>query len=337
MNPQHFLIIRFSAIGDILLTTPLLRAIKQTFPSSQVSFVTRERYRDLLENNRHIDQLFLLPEPGRINQLIGLREKIQEFNPDTIVDLHGNIRSIILKSTLPGSRYRYPKETLRRWKALWKKEAEKKQVQTVPERYFSAIRSLNILPDKEGLEFFGEETENDHEVIGQAGLSLNKPYIILAPGAGRPTKSWPPEYFASAIDILEEKHYHTALIGSLAEKKLCHQIDGMSTCSPAILSGELSLKQTGIVLRHAAGAICNDSGMMHLATAVKTPVAALFGPTTEIFGFYPYRATAKILEVDLPCRPCSRHGAYKCRKEHFRCMRDITPVMAVNALLELIK
>lgn len=335
-TPQNIILIRFSSIGDVLLTTPIVRVLKKNYPDAALHYVTKDVHVCLVENNPCVDNIFSLPSPYSLSSLLSLREEVIKLNPDMVVDLHSNMRSLVFRILLSGTHMIYKKKTIQRFKSVLpgKQEVE---CDFVAERYFSAIKDLGMEPDGKGLDFFPGETREDLDVIESAGVDLQSAKrVTLCPGAGRKTKQWPEEYFAALTELLVDEGFSVVLAGSADEQELCTRVSGASERNAAVVAGKLTLRQTGILLSHSAAAVCNDSGLMHLSTAVDTPVAAIFGSTARELGFFPYQARAEVLESDLPCRPCTRHGKKACPRGHFKCMKHITPVMVLEAVKRLV-
>lgn len=310
--------------------------LKSAFPDAVLSYVTKAGYSCLLESNPHVDRVFSLAEPATLTHLFELRDTLIEKKPDMVIDLHSNLRSLILKILLPGRHFRYRKNTSARLASILLKR-KLPHFDFVAERYFTAVEELGLKPDGHGLDFFSAETGEDLALIRSLGVDIEGGKVItLCPGAGRRTKEWPQEYFALLADMLAEKGYAPVLAGSGDEVELCSRIASRSGRDVPVAAGRLSLRQSGVLLARSLAAVCNDSGLMHLCGAVKTPFTAVFGPTSRELGFFPYQAESEVLETELTCRPCSRHGKAACPLGHFSCMKNITPVMVCEALQRII-
>ena len=316
---KNLLIVRLSSLGDILLTTPLLRTIKNNYPGIKIDFILRKEYHDLLKLNPNVDNIFLFN--NHKDETSKLKSLIQKNNYDLIVDLQNNIRSkrllrnsnVIIKS--------FGKNNLKKFLLVNFKINKLKNAPPITERYAQTIEGLEL--DNEGLDLFSDkdtvQIEGDHSNL-----------IGLCPGAKHFTKMWSKEYFIELGRLLEQNGYRIILFGGKDDKQLCNEIN--DKLSNAInLCNDNDILQTAADMKLCKTIFCNDSGLMHTATAVKVPVIAFFGSTVKEFGFSPYKSKSLVLENNnLKCRPCSHIGRSKCPKKHFKCMLDITPQFAFN-------
>jgi len=340
---NRILLIRTSSFGDIILTTPLIRALKASFPSAQMDFFTKKQYQSLLEHHPSVKVFGFDPEAG----FFGLAKAIRELRAkkyDLVIDLQVNPRSILIRY-FSGARMqrRYRKYSLERRLLKWGINLLK-STPPVAERYFSALEDFGIKPNGKGPEIFFSEKELSQakQILESAGL-LGMPLIGLAPGASKFTKQWPAERFAKAGAALARELFAGAVIlggkedaGVAEEVRSGLQAQGVEKVKN--LAGELSLLASSAVISRLKLLISNDSALMHLATAVDTPVAAIFGATTRELGFFPYSRKARVLEInDLECRPCSLHGEKNCPEKHFRCMLEIEPEQVVEAAKNLLE
>ena len=316
---KKLLIIRLSSLGDILLTTPVIRAIKKDYPEIKIDFVLRKEYHDLLKLNPYIDEIFLFNNDK--NETEKLKSVIQNNNYDLIIDLQNNIRS---KKLLRNNRTiikSFKKNNLKKFLLVHFKINKFKNALSITERYAQTIEIFNL--DKEGLDLF-----SDKNPVQLKGDYAN--LVGLCPGAKHFTKMWSKEYFVELGRILEQNGYYVVLFGGKDDKQLCEEI--RSKLPEAInLCNDNDILQTATDMKMCKTIFCNDSGLMHTATAVKVPVIAFFGSTVKEFGFAPYKSKSLVLENNnLSCRPCSHIGRSKCPKKHFKCMLDIPPQLAFN-------
>jgi heptosyltransferase-2 len=202
-----------------------------------------------------------------------------------------------------------------------------KDAPPIPVRYAQAINGLKL--DDEGLEFYTDRQPNPK-------LNKNTNYIGLCPGSKHFTKRWPKEYFLDLGKRFGEAGYTVLLFGGNEDENLCEEISG--NLNPAInLCGNDDVLQTAADMKMCKVVYTNDSGLMHLAAALKVPVMAFFGSTVKEFGFSPYNAKSFVLEIEgLSCRPCTHIGRKSCPKKHFKCMKEISPATAFNCLRKLL-
>ena len=330
-EPQKILLIRLSSIGDILLTTPLLRLLHRRFPQAQIDFVVKEQFRDLLRCDPAIGTLYTLASRAGFSGLTALRAELHAQNYDLVVDVHNNWRSRFLCLGLKGGRVvRYRKYAWQRFLLIRAKIDKYPGEIPVHRRYLDTVRDWGIADDGQGLQIALDPTDRQQAqlVLQQNGYRLDELQLGFAPGAGMPTKIWPAEYFALLAErCLRQANVRIWLFGNQADRDAAERICRVHPDRIVDMTGKFTLMQTSCALAAMQGLVCNDSGLMHLATAVKCPVLAIFGPTTRQFGFYPQGSQVKVIEHEhLDCRPCSAYGSKRCPRNHFRCMREIDPL-----------
>ncbi len=321
---NKLLIIRLSSLGDILLTTPLIRSIKKNYPTIKIDFVVRDEFREVVESNIHLENVY---HYYRYKPNTTLVETLRERDYDIVVDLQNNFRSTRLTQNLSGWHYKFRKMSIRKFLLVNMKLNFLKDAEQIPERYASSL-GQNIL-DGSGLEFFIPE-----EVT--SSLDIDGNYIGLCPGAQHFTKMWPEEYFTALGNSLNKMGYTVVLLGGGSDRLLCRKLKPKIKNS-IDLSNDNKLYQLAADMKMCRAVICNDSGLMHLAAALKIPLVAMFGSSVMEFGFTPYMAESIVLENDsLNCRPCSHVGKSECPRGHFNCMNKITPDIVLENLRELI-
>jgi heptosyltransferase-2 len=318
------LAVRFSSIGDVLLTTPLLRAIRHRHPGSRITLLTKSVYTPLIENNPNVDTVLGL-EPGE--SLPALATRIRSAGYTHLLDLHDNLRSRILRALVPGPWRGYPKYRTARALLIHGKRDRYPAHHPVAERYFVAARGLDVRPDGEPPEFFlGAVAEE--QVAGwldKTALGRLRPLVAVAPGAAHATKRWPVEHWRALLDRIVGAGMDVVVVGGAADAGIAEQVAAGRGDRSVSAAGVFGLQATGAVLRRAKALVSGDTGVMHMATAVATPVVALFGPTVEAFGFFPYTRRAEVLQLDLACRPCSSMGGPECPLGHHHCLIRIEP------------
>jgi heptosyltransferase-2 len=324
---MNILIIRLSSIGDILLTTPFIRQTRKKYPDANIEYVIKTEFADLIRNNPHINQFYEYnkTEPGQ--PLENIAKQLSQKYYDYIFDLHNNIRSNYLRRKTPGQyKYHIKKNKIRQVALVYLKINLYQGGKPIPERYLDVGIPAGITDDGGGLEiFWNEDTEKQvSEVLSSDAQAVKKNAIALAPGAGYFTKRWPEEHFLQLIKMLENRYgFSIYILGGTDETALGERLSNQKNVYN--LAGKLTLRQTAALLAKMRILISNDSGMMHMATAVNTPVIAIFGSSVEELGFYPYRSESIVVEnKELNCRPCSHVGRKQCPREHFKCMKDIS-------------
>ena len=311
-NVKKILIIRLSSLGDIILTTPVIRALKKQYPEVKIDFLLRKSYAEVLKYNQCINELFFFEDYPGVNNLIDI---YKNKNYDFVVDLQNNFRSREVTSNLNIHKFAYHKSNIKKFLLVNFKINLLKIYKTIPAMYAEAITDLTL--DEKGLELF---------IPNSITPKLEGENIIgFCPGSMHYTKMWLEEYFIELGNKLAADGYQIVLFGGKNDIDVCSEISGKIR-GALNFANKNELLQTAADMKMCRLVVCNDSGMMHTATAVGIPVAALFGSTVKEFGFVPYKSPNLILEnILLSCRPCSHIGREKCPKEHFKCMRLLTP------------
>jgi len=333
------LIIRLSSIGDILLSTPFIRQIKLKVSNAGIDYVVKRQYADLLRFNPNINNLIEFDD--RTHNLKMIRKQIRANGYNYIFDLHNNWRSNYLRFGYPdGLHNRIKKDKVRQFCLVHFKKNIYKQIIPIPQRYLKVGEALGIEDDQQGLDMFWDARLASGLKIQLMSKQFNPDtdrYICLAPGAGFFTKRWPVEYFKQlTVSLLQSYRHKLVILGGEGDRYL-HTV--FPTGERIInLAAELNLLQSAIVLSRAKALIVNDTGLMHMAAAVKIPVLAIFGNTVEEFGFFPYRARSVVVQNEkLYCRPCSHVGRKNCPEGHFKCMLELTPQLVLEQLHQLIE
>ena len=336
-QPDRLLLIRLSSMGDVLLATPVVRMIRKRFPETRIDVAVKKQFAPLWEGNPHINGIRTLDSSG-IGSLIRLIRTVRAGRYDAVVDLHGHWRTRMLTFFSGASiRLRYRADRWTRFHLVHFHRNRYQTVRPVPIKYLDALAPLGVQDDGGGLELALDSKEIERADALLAGIGGDpREWIALAPGARWPTKRWPVESFAELGRRLEAKGYGVLILGGKDDRSVCESV-AAGLAKPVVVRGEPIRSSTALLSRSRL-VIANDTGLMHAACAVGTPIVALFGPTTRHLGFFPFRARAAIVEKPIACRPCSYHGSKRCPQKHFLCMRSITAgevFEKVQSLLEI--
>jgi len=319
---QRILVIRFSSIGDIVLTSPVVRSLRNKFPEADIRFVTKEAYAELVENSPHLNGTFLLS--GGLNEL---SKKLKTFNPDLVVDLHHNLRTRILRTQVNGKWLAFNKLNVEKWLKVNLK-VDKLPDEHIVDRYLATLKPLGIESDGKGLNFFfPPEFE-----VPQLPSEFENDFIALVIGAKFATKQLPADKLISICNQLKKP---VVLIGGPEDTNLAKQIEETTFGKVWNACGNLSVLQSAWVVKNSAIVITHDTGMMHIAAAFNKNIVSVWGNTIPQFGMYPYMPRSpenySIEEVEgLACRPCSKIGYAQCPKGHFKCMMEQDVEMIVE-------
>jgi heptosyltransferase-2 len=347
--PQRTLVIRLSSVGDIILSSLLLRVFHRRFPESRIDFLVKERYAGLVRHNPNISRVIAFPERPGSGDLHELRASLSDTRYDLVLDIHDSLRSRYLCLGMKNVR-RINKRKLARWvlvRTKWDVYSWFGGAPGVAERYLETVHDLGIADDNGGLEVYVPAEVKLHidTILEEAGIRKGESSIGVCPSARHSNKIWLKERFAEAATILaSENGWPVVLFGSgESERERNNDIATMiAHKSPDArvvnLADRISLIETAAAMERCSLVISNDSGLMHLAAACKRPVAAVFGPTVREFGFFPHGTRSTVIEnAGLSCRPCTHIGLDHCPKGHFRCMKDIPSEAVVKAARLLLR
>ncbi len=312
---MKILVVRFSSIGDIVLTFPVLRGIKEQLPNAELHFLTKASYKELITASIHIDKVHLLN--GKLDELIPSL-KAEHF--DVIIDLHNNLRTRIISFKLGKKCYRFPKLNFQKWLLTQLKIDRLPKVHIV-ERYFEAVKAIGVNNDHKNNQFLIPAKQHI-SVKNEFGLEA-KTYLAVAIGAQFATKRIPE---TKLLEILEKVNLPIVLLGGKEDVKqakiLCEQLKHKYIRNAC---GNYSILQSASIVSQAKVVLSNDTGLMHIAACFSVPIISVWGNTVPELGMHPYKPEKEVkcttFEVaNLSCRPCSKIGYQSCPKKHFDCM-----------------
>lgn len=316
--PKKILIIRFSSIGDIVLTTPVVRCLKQQLNNAEIHYLTKKQYQPVLSENPYIDRFWFYE-----NGFCGLLPLLQRERFDYIVDLHKNMRSFFVRMKLGVRGASFPKLNIQKW-LLVRFGINLMPDLHIVDRYFRAVSELGILNDGKGLDYFIPHA--DHLTVEDLPEQFRSGFFAVVIGGRHFTKIFPASKVAEVVGKLNKP---AILLGGKEDRK---QGDDISvSCGNRIWNGcgMYNLNQSASLIGLSDAVLTNDTGLMHIAAALNKPVVSVWGNTVPAFGMFPFRssdsdAPSVIMEVKgLKCRPCSKLGFDQCPEKHFRCMNDI--------------
>ncbi|HNU41092.1 MAG: glycosyl transferase family protein [Bacteroidetes bacterium OLB12] len=324
------LVIRFSSIGDIVLTTPVVRVLKTQLTDAEVHFATKEKFAVLLRPNPYVDKVQVLGEslPAFIKQL-----KAERY--DYVIDLHHNLRTRIIKMALGVKAYSFNKLNIEKWLLVNLKINRLPNVHIV-DRYLATLKPLGLKADALGLDYFIPEADN--VPIDWLPAEFQKEYVAYAIGAQHNTKKLPPKRMIELCDKINKpivllggkEDFETAeIIREFFERPAQSSYEaGLTALGKKTVifnaCGKFNIHQSASLVKNAKYVFAHDTGLMHIAAALKKEVFSIWGNTIPAFGMYPYRTKFTVLENrKLTCRPCSKIGHAACPKGHFKCMNDM--------------
>jgi ADP-heptose:LPS heptosyltransferase len=318
---QRFLIVRFSSIGDIVLTTPVVRCLKQQVKNCEVHYLTKKSFAPVLQHNPYVDKLFSINKD--VDEVL---QELKKNKYDLIIDLHHNLRTFQLKRKLSVPSVSFNKLNLEKW-LMVNFKINRLPDQHIVHRYFKTVEKLNVKYDGKGLDYFiPKEEEVPQEKLT---VSHRSGYIAIVIGAKHATKQFPAEKTAELITKLAQP---VILLGGKEDAALADRI--ITLCDEQHKSyiynacGLYSLNQSASIVKNAKLVVTNDTGLMHIAAAFNKNIISIWGNTIPEFGMTPFqpdgsRSINAISEIkNLYCRPCSKIGYEKCPKGHFKCMLE---------------
>ncbi len=308
-----FLIIRFSSIGDIVLTSPVARCLKQQVENCEVHYLTKQEYAPILNANPYIDKIHTLKSFGETV------DELYDERFDYIIDLHKNLRSYRFKNKLKVMDFSFPKLNFEKWLYVNLGINRLPDIHIV-DRYFKTVNIFDVKNDNRGLDYY----ISDEERINTAELdqSLNSKYIVYGIGGQHNTKKMPAEMIREVCNGID---FPIVLAGGKEDYEVGEFIKSGES-NVINLCGSISINGTASIIEQSSLVISHDTAVMHIAAAYKKDVLSVWGNTVPEFGMYPYLPGENSVVFErngLKCRPCSKIGFKKCPKKHFKCMKGI--------------
>lgn len=327
--PHKILLIRFSSIGDIVLTSPVIRCLKMQLPACELHVLTRKGYQSLMETNPYVDKTHVYDHNFK-----ALLPALDAENFDHIVDLHKNFRSMRVRLALRKPCSSFPKLNLKKYLLVRFKINLLPEIHIV-DRYFEAVKKLGVENDGQGLDFFIPEKQK--VPISETAPFLAGGYYAVVTGGKHQTKIYPVE---KLMEVCRKLDKPVVLLGGPEDAGKAAEIVDAMPDKAVNCCGKYSIHQSASILNGSLAVLTNDTGLMHIAAALRKPILSIWGSTVPAFGMYPYLPTDNGLSVmvenqSLKCRPCSKLGFSQCPKGHFKCMMDIDPAEVVVKLNRL--
>ena len=312
---MKFLIIRFSSIGDIVLTTPVIRCLKEQMPDAEIHFLTKDSYAGILRSNPYINKVQILGSSWDL-----MIHQLQFEDYDFIVDLHHNLRTLRIKRALKSVKHAsFNKLNIQKWLLTALKMNRLPEVHIV-DRYLETLSSFGIKNDGKGLDYFFPE--KDKIKAKDLPISHMFGFVGVVIGAALNTKKLPVH---KLIELCAGINFPIVLLGGPEDKQVGEEVAASDPIKIYNSCGKFSLNESADLVHRSRVVVSNDTGLMHIASAFQVPIISVWGNTVPEFGMYPYYGNQPtqhfVAEVEgLSCRPCSKIGHSKCPKGHFKCM-----------------
>ncbi len=330
--------LRFSSLGDIVMTTAMIRSLRRRFPQAKIDMVVRADFLDLVRHNPHLTTVIGLSRGEGVAGLWALRRRINAEGYDVIYDAHRSLRTRLLMPWLRARRkLYYRKHYLRRSLALLFKLPLLRHSPRFLEKFVEPLGAIGVPYDGGGPEMVIAPAER---ASGLAKVSLpadSVPLIGVVPSAQWPGKRWPADSFRQVVAKLVERTPYAVVVLGGPSDVFCADICKGFAPERVInaQSARLTLAESAAVLERCRLVIANDTGLMHVADALGIPCVLIFGPTSAELGCLPYHPLSEIVEHQLWCRPCSKNGEAPCVRGRRVCLERTTPAMVLAATLRL--
>ena len=334
----RILVIKLSAIGDVVLITPSLRALRARFPKAHITVLIGREARELLHRCPYVDELIVFDrvQDGTFKGLLRLAKKLRVSQVDLVVDFQNNRMSHLL-GFFSGAPQRFGFSSRRLSFLLTHRVKLPSQAIPAVEQQFRLLALLGVQGVSSHLELWPgpKDEERVDNLLKDSWLAQKQPLIAVHPG-GHPrwlSKRWPPQRFAQLIDELASTtKARVVLTGAASERPLAEAIAKEAKVQPIVAAGLTSLNELAALVRRAQVFVGGDTAALHVAAAVGTPLVALFGSTDPI-RHLPPAPQVRLLKKNLPCSPCYRSICYRSGSGHMECMKLITVKEVVNATL----
>lgn len=332
---QATLVIRFGSLGDVVLTSPAVLNLKIDRPHAPLVYLTKERFRPIVSLFDGVDDVVTVPDHASPFELFAQVLQLEDRGFDRIVDLHGNIRSWFVRTTVTANRKAvYPKRRLER------NAAARRHQKRIPPKYPHTIDQYNKAVAACGAEPYARRPMIFPGAVStdlSAFIERGGPIVLIAPGAAHPNKQWPVERFVSVADLLRRNQHARVIWAVTSNDPSIAPLQGAGADADSLLLIDHPLPELAALLARADLTISNDSGVGHLSSAVDTPTLAIFGPTHPVLGFAPRGLRDCLMQVDESCRPCSLHGARPCFREERFCFTRISVDAVHQAAIEMLR
>lgn len=321
-----FLIIRFSSIGDIVLTTPVIRCLRKQHPDAEIHFLTKQSFRGIVAHNPYINKIHTL---GDSFELMLHELKTEEY--DCIIDLHHNLRTMRIKRHLKGVKsFSFNKLNIEKF-VLTNFKINTLPKKHIVDRNLETVASFGVADDGLGLDYFIPETD----IVSNRDLPTSHlhGYIAVVIGAALATKKLPVHKLKELCTAID---HPVILLGGKEDYEDGRSIASVDDVKIYNACGKFNLNESADLVRRSKLVISHDTGLMHIAAALQKPVISVWGNTVPVFGMYPYygkysKQHYDVVEINkLWCRPCSKIGYKKCPRGHFKCMENIDVKDIVN-------
>ena len=336
LNRKRILVTFLMHLGDLTLTTPFIRALRQAAPDSYIAMLVDEKLKDVVLHNPCLDEVITIDKKGRDNHLLSLiacAHKLSGMHFDILLNLHPNERcSFICALTKVPVRAGAANWLFKPW---FRPCTPLDRTKHAADMYLDVLTQLGVKKlQHHGLEIFpGEEnTETARKFWEEQGVKPEDRLVGFNIGSAVETKRWAPERFADVADTLAERGYRTVFFGGTMDLDMVHDAVRHMKTRPLIATGEFDIGELAAAMRRCSLIVTNDSGPMHVAISQRVPIVAMYGPShPDLYG--PYTDKATIVTAIPPCPGCAGGMKHHCddKRYNLRCMKDLTVRQVLDA------
>jgi heptosyltransferase II len=329
---KKILIIRFSSLGDVVISTAFFKACKKKYSDSKIFVLTKDAYQDVFLNNPNIEKIFSIGNKS----LFEVCKEINKEKIDLIFDLHRNIRSFVASFLIKGKVSRYNKDILRRNLLVYTKKIKDFKYETTKEKYINCLGEIDPNIKNSFSKIYLKDAEIE-DLKKKINYDSKFKYIGINIGAKWNTKKWIPDYYSELIMRLLDENCKVIILGGKEDNNFKNII--FEFIKPEYKNnifdfvGQLNLREFFSIIKLCNVLFTSDSAGLHIAQALGVKVVAIFGPTVKEFGFWENRGNDILIEKNLNCRPCSLHGNKVCPKKDFKCMKEISVDEVLKTIL----
>lgn len=334
--PTRILVIQTAFLGDVVLTTPLFRALRRLYPAARLEALVTPGAAPLLEEDPSLDSVVSYAKRSE-DGFVKILQKIKARHFDLLLAPHRSYRTALL-SVLSGVPLRVGfADAGFSWS--YHRRVPRPLALHEVDRNLELVRGLGACPEPQDRVLHVGYTEAEAamvaDVLARAGVEARAPVAGLCPGSVWATKRWLPEGFAAVGRGLRERGYRVVVLGGPGDREVAEEVCAGIGPEAVQAAGTTPLKALAAWMDRLELLVTNDSSPVHVAAARGTPTVAVFGATTRALGFAPFHGASRVVEADLDCRPCGLHGGKSCPRGHFRCMREVSPEAVLRACDEL--
>lgn len=342
---RHILVLRFSAMGDVALITPIVKSFKAAYPDHKITVVSRPKFSAFFPNSNNVN-FFPADVDSKYSGWMGLLKlfiELKKSNPTVVIDLHDHIRSrfVSFLFRLSGKRIvRFDKGRSEKKLITRKKNKIRNEIPHTVERYKNAFIKAGFEFPILQAPFIDIDPEAEIRVnkwFKRKGLIKHEEWVGVAPFAAHKTKIWPTKNYEELFDsMIKKQRVKFFLFGGCKNELIFfEEIHNRFPVNTVIVAGELDLKSELALIKRLDKMLCVDSGNMHLASLLGIPTISIWGGTHPATGFGPVGQKNTLIQINiekLPCRPCSVYGKETCWRGDFACLNEITPVQIQSIL-----